>query len=181
MNFNFIELDIPEVLLVIPDKFYDARGSFSEIFREDIFNERGIGPFVQENLSSSRDKVIRGLHYQEAPMELGKLVSCVSGTIKDVAVDIRPDSPTFGKWTSCNLHNGHMLWVPQGFAHGFEVLTGEAIVLYRQTQYYSSEHDKAIVWNDPDINIEWVNKYPVISDKDKNAPSLREVFPDKFE
>jgi dTDP-4-dehydrorhamnose 3,5-epimerase len=176
MKFTFQKLDIPEVILVKCETFQDSRGSFSEVYKADEFEARNIGPFVQENYSCSVRNVVRGLHYQEAPMGVGKLVSCPHGAIYDVAVDIRKDSPTYGKWTAVFLENGDaMVWVPEGFAHGFCVLSGTANVLYRLTQYYSKNHDKGLRWNDPDIGITWPVNNPIVSEKDSNAPLLWEI------
>jgi len=176
MKFTFQKLNIPEVLLIKGETFQDNRGSFSEVYKADEFEIRGIGPFVQENYSCSVKHVIRGLHYQIEPMEVGKLVSCPHGIIFDVAVDIRKSSKTYGKWTSALLEHGSaMIWIPPGFAHGFCVLSETANVFYRQTQYYSKEHDRNIRWNDPRIGIIWPIENPIISEKDANAPLLWEV------
>lgn len=166
---------IPEVLLIKPTLFLDKRGYFSEIFRSNEFEELGIPPFVQENLSFSEAGVVRGLHYQERPWEVGKLVSCVSGSIFDVAVDIRKYSPTYLKWVMVELtpFTG-ILWIPPGFAHGF-CTTEKATVLYRQTGYFNKEADRSIRWNDPDIGIDWPVKEPVLSAKDEEAPLAKEL------
>ena len=176
MNFTFYNLAIPGPVLVQPSYFQDHRGFFSEVYREETFSQYKIGPFVQENYSSSTKGVVRGLHYQAAPMEVGKLVSCPHGTIFDIAVDIRPSSPTFSKWVGVVLQDGNqMLWVPPGFAHGFCVLSEQANVLYRQTQYYSKEHDRVVRWDDPDIAVTWPIRSPILSEKDAKAPRLREI------
>jgi len=176
MKFSFQRLSIPEVILVQCEKFNDERGSFSEVYREDEFTSHGIGPFVQENYSCSVSNVLRGLHYQAEPMAVGKLVSCPHGCIYDVAVDVRKDSPTYGKYTALILgHGDTMIWIPPGFAHGFCVLSVTANVLYRQTQYYSKEHDRSISWYDPSIGIIWPIANPLVSEKDDNAPFLSEI------
>ena len=176
MGFTFTHLDLMDVILVRSDQLPDKRGFFSEVYRADEFAKYGIGPFVQENYSQSVKGVVRGMHYQSNPKQVGKLVSCPHGTIFDVVVDIRHTSRTFGKWTGAVLENGNgMLWVPPGFAHGFCVLSGTANVLYRQTQYYSREHDKGIRWNDPNVGIKWPITDPIISDKDGRAPLLEDV------
>ena len=175
MNFKFIHLDIPDIILVHSETFSDKRGFFSETYKEVDFAPYGIGPFIQENYSSSIRSVVRGLHYQASPMQVGKLVSCPHGEIYDVVVDIRKDSPTFKMWTGAILTNGDMLWVPPGFAHGFCVLSERASVVYRQTQYYNKEYDRCIRWNDPSINIRWPISDPIISVKDFTAPLLRDV------
>lgn len=176
MGFRFTRLSIPSVILVNSDSYPDKRGFFSEVYRKNEFEEYGIGPFVQENYSSSVKNVIRGLHFQTQPMEVGKLVSCPHGKIFDVAVDLRLGSSTFGAWLSVTLENGNgMLWIPPGFAHGFCTLSDTANVLYRQTEYYSKEHDKSLRWNDPYINIDWPVKEPIMSDKDTYAPLLKDL------
>lgn len=173
MNFIFKPTSLPDVVLVKCERFQDERGSFSEVYKKDLFEEVGIGPFVQENYSLSVKGVIRGLHYQARPEKIGKLVSCPHGIIYDVAVDIRRLSPTFGKWTAAVLDNGDaMLWIPPGFAHGFAVLSDTANVLYRQTGYYSKIKDRAIRWDDKMISIKWPIERPLISSKDKVAPLL---------
>lgn len=176
MNFTFSPTNLDGVILVKCERFQDERGSFSEVYRKDLFKKNSIGPFVQENYSMSVKGVVRGLHYQARPEEIGKLVSCPHGTIYDVAVDIRKDSPTFGQWTAAVLDNGDaMLWIPSGFAHGFAVLSDVANVLYRQTKYYSKKCDRAIRWNDERIGIKWLIKNPLLSEKDSMAPFLSEV------
>jgi dTDP-4-dehydrorhamnose 3,5-epimerase len=176
MNFSFQPTGLDEVILVKCERFQDSRGSFSEVYKKDLFEKRGIGPFVQENYSMSIKGVIRGLHYQAHPNAIGKLVSCPHGTIYDVAVDIRKGSPTFGEWTAAVLDNGDaMLWVSEGFAHGFAVLSDMANVLYRQTGYYSKEHDRGIRWNDKDIDIRWPVDNPLLSEKDSCALFLEDA------
>ncbi len=176
MSFKFTPTEIPEVILVEATELTDNRGYFSEIYRESEFTKYGIGPFVQQNVSVSKLGVIRGLHYQVEPMGVGKLVSCLHGCIYDVAVDIRKNSPTFGRYVHRTLFGARSLWIPPGFAHGFCVLTEEASVMYRQTQYYSKEHDRGIRWIDPDINIDWPSQYErIISEKDRHAPLLKDI------
>lgn len=164
-------LAIPDVLLIEPKVFGDARGFFFESFNQRAFNE-ATGTdfqFVQDNHSRSRRGVLRGLHYQiEQPQ--GKLVRVVQGCVFDVAVDIRQNSSTFGKWVGAELSSDthHQLWVPPGFAHGFLVLSESAEFLYKTTDYYAPEHERCIVWNDVDIGIEWPLLFdqPVLSEKD---------------
>lgn len=176
MNFTFNSTNLDGVVLVKCERFQDERGSFSEVYKKDLFIKNSIGPFVQENYSMSVKGVVRGLHYQAQPKEIGKLVSCPHGTIYDVAVDIRKDSPTFGQWTAAVLDNGDaMLWIPPGFAHGFAVLSDVANVLYRQTGYYSKKHDRAIRWNDERIGIKWPISNPLLSEKDSMASFLLEA------
>ena len=173
MNFSFLPTKLSEVILVKCERYQDERGSFSEVYKEDLFLEYGIGPFIQENYSCSVKGVIRGLHYQSTPKQLGKLVSCPHGVIYDVAIDIRKNSLTFGEWTATVLDNGYaMLWIPQGFAHGFAVLSDTSNVLYRQTEYFSKENDCGIRWCDPDIGIKWPVHDPLISIKDRKNPFL---------
>ena len=181
MSFIFTRLDIPDIILIRSDSYPDKRGFFSEVYRQDKFSEVEIGPFIQENYSCSVKGVLRGIHYQSNPMALGKLVSCPHGKIWDVAIDIRKESSTFGKWTAAFLEDGKaMLWIPPGFAHGFCVLSDTANVLYRQTQYFSKEHDRNIKWNDSDIGINWPISNPLISDKDSNAPLLKDIPSDQI-
>jgi len=176
MPFEFHRLDLPEVILVQATRFGDARGFFMETYKASAFAAGGIpGPFVQDNLSRSTRGVLRGLHYQKHPHAQGKLVSVIRGTILDVAVDIRQGSPTYGQWRSCELSGGTgtMLYVPVGFAHGFCVLSDEADVLYKVTAEFDPELDRGILWNDPDIGVEWPVADPILSPKDAGLPPLR--------
>jgi len=182
MPFKFVSLEIPEVVLIKPKVFFDERGYFLELFKEPDFELRGIKAQVKQlNLSFSKRGVLRGLHYQRHPKAQGKLVCCLQGLILDVAVDIRKGSPTFGKWVSALLSSDekNMLWIPEGFAHGFLVLSEEAQVLYAVTgSEYSPEHDAGIIWNDPDINIAWPLseiKGVILSEKDRALPMLRDL------
>lgn len=174
---KFLETDLPGILIVEPDVFEDPRGYFMETHHRDKFADAGIAhPFVQDNHAHSVRETLRGLHFQE-PHPQGKLVRVVSGKIFDVAVDIRRDSPDFGRWVGVELssENRRQLWVPPGFAHGYCVLTDDCDVIYKCTQIYSPEHDHVIAWNDPDIGIEWPVSEPVLSDRDRAAPLLEEV------
>jgi len=176
VQFTFKKLDIPEVILVEAQSFPDDRGFFLESFKESIFISNGINTkFVQDNFSHSIKKVLRGLHYQKNPKAQAKLVTVLRGKIFDVAVDIRKDSPTFGKWVGEILseNNHKLLCVPEGFAHGFYVLSEEADVLYKVNQEYSPEHDRGIIWNDPEIDITWPVDKPIISKKDLQLPILK--------
>lgn len=173
---------IPEVLLIEPRVFGDARGFFFESFNKQQFQQAtGLDcDFVQDNHSRSAQHVLRGLHYQVKQPQ-GKLVRVVEGEVFDVAVDVRKNSPTFGLWVGEHLsaENKKMLWVPPGFAHGFVVLSEAAQFLYKTTDYYAPEHERCIVWNDPQINISWpVTAEPLLSDKDKTGALLgdAEVF-----
>ncbi|TMO83644.1 dTDP-4-dehydrorhamnose 3,5-epimerase [Pseudoalteromonas spongiae] len=163
---NYKKLAIPEVVLFEPRVFGDDRGFFFESFNQKIFKEAtGLDrEFVQDNHSKSSFGVLRGLHYQLAPMAQGKLVRVTQGEVFDVAVDIRKESPTFGQWVGAILsaENKNQLWVPEGFAHGFITLSESAEFLYKTTNFYSPEHERSIAWNDPAIGIEWPNLEQVL-------------------
>ena len=171
-------LAIPEVVLIEPKVFGDARGFFFESFNQKAFNEAtGTNhAFVQDNHSRSSRGVLRGLHYQIQQAQ-GKLVRVARGAVFDVAVDIRRSSPTFGQWVGAQLSedNQHQLWVPPGFAHGFVVLSESADFLYKTTDYYAPQHERCIVWNDPSIGIEWpgLTSPPALSGKDAVGLSLQ--------
>src|SRR4030043_1403268 len=178
MAFHFKRLSIPEVILIEPEIFRDKRGFFMETYKYSDFARFGIKEyFIQDNYSRSAKGVLRGLHYQKHPNAQGKLVQCLKGKIFDVAVDIRKGSPTFGQWVSTELaeENNLILYVPSGFAHGFVVLSEVANVIYKCTREYSPEDDRGIIWNDPDINIHWPVKDPVLSEKDKKLPFLKDA------
>lgn len=175
-------LAIPEVVLIEPQVFGDARGFFFESFNQKTFNEAtGTNhPFVQDNHSRSSQGVLRGLHYQIQQPQ-GKLVRVARGKVWDVAVDIRKSSPTFGQWVGAELSedNQHQLWVPPGFAHGFVVLSESADFLYKTTDYYAPEHERCIAWNDPQLGIRWPYEgEPRLSAKDAQGLTLAvaEVF-----
>jgi dTDP-4-dehydrorhamnose 3,5-epimerase len=176
-------LAIPEVVLLEPKVFGDARGFFFESFNQRAFREAtGLEvPFVQDNHSRSARGVLRGLHYQVKQPQ-GKLVRVARGRVFDVAVDVRRSSPTFGRWVGAELseENQHQLWVPAGFAHGFVVLSDSADFLYKTTEYYAPEHERCIAWNDPGIGVEWPLAAagiaaPVLSAKDAAGARLREA------
>jgi dTDP-4-dehydrorhamnose 3,5-epimerase len=171
------ETSLPGVLLIEPKVFADARGFFLETYNSARFREIGIDrPFVQDNQSRSARGVLRGLHYQE-PNPQGKLVRCTRGALFDVAVDIRRSSRHFGKWFGLELseENMRMLWIPPGFAHGFCALTDLADLSYKCTELYDAQSDRAILWNDPDIGIEWPSRQPLLSPKDAAAPRLKDA------
>lgn len=180
---DVITTAIPELLLFKPKVFGDERGFFLESFRESWFSERGISArFVQDNHSSSSKGVLRGLHYQIKNPQ-GKLVRVTAGEVYDVAVDLRKNSPTFGKSVGVYLSakNKNIFWVPPGFAHGFLVLSERAEFNYKCTEYYAPEHERSLLWNDPALNINWPLddiREPILSVKDKNAVPLSqaEVF-----
>ena len=167
-------LAIPEVILFEPTVFTDERGFFFESFNHKKFEEAvGYGVnFVQDNHSKSTKGVLRGLHYQLPPKAQGKLVRVTQGEVFDVAVDIRKNSPTFGKWVGEKLsaENKKQLWVPEGFAHGFLTLSETAEFLYKVTNYYSKEYERSIIWNDPNIGIDWtLQEQPQLSEKDQQG------------
>lgn len=178
MNFGFTPLEIPDVILVEPRAFTDERGYFMESYKASAFAEGGIDVrFVQDNRSRSSKGVLRGLHYQRPPHAQGKLVSVVEGEIFDVAVDIRPESSTFGRWVGETLsaENRLMLWIPEGFAHGFQALSETAQVHYKTTSEYAREYDAGLRWNDSEIGVEWPIDPPLLSAKDRSLPALAEV------
>lgn len=173
-------LSIPDVILLEPKVFRDERGYFFESFNQKVFNDL-IGEeitFVQDNQSRSAKNVLRGLHYQTEQLQ-GKLIRVIEGEIFDVAVDLRPSSPSFGKWVSVVLSstNKHQLWVPAGFAHGYLVLSETAEVFYKTTDYYSPTSEKIILWSDPQLSIDWpINHFvPITSEKDKRGVLLKDL------
>ncbi|TGB67328.1 dTDP-4-dehydrorhamnose 3,5-epimerase [Escherichia sp. E4930] len=169
---NVIKTEIPDVLIFEPKVFGDERGFFMESFNQKVFEE-AVGrkvEFVQDNHSKSSRGVLRGLHYQKAPYAQAKLVRCVVGEVFDVAVDIRESSKTFGKWVGINLsaENKRQLWIPEGFAHGFLVLSDTAEFVYKTNNYYSKEHEAGLLWSDARIGIAWPKMEKIIlSDKDR--------------
>lgn len=173
-----ISTSLPDLFVLEPRVFGDERGFFLESYNEKVFTNVGIGErFVQDNHSSSRRNVLRGLHYQIRQAQ-GKLVRAVEGEILDVAVDMRRSSPTFGRWEAVRLsgENKRMLWIPAGFAHGFRVISEKAQVLYKATDYYAPEHERTLAWNDADLKINWeLEDQPIVSAKDQNGRTLREA------
>lgn len=171
-------LAIPDVLLLEPNVFTDERGFFFESFNHAAF-ERAVGHavnFVQDNHSSSRQHVLRGLHYQIHQPQ-GKLVRAVAGEVFDVAVDLRRSSHTFGRWVGARLsaRNKQQLWVPEGFAHGFVVLSEHAEFLYKTTAYYAPQYERCLAWNDPAVGIQWPIEQPILSGKDQLGKTLQEL------
>ena len=171
---------IPDVLLITPQVFGDHRGYFMEIYNKEVFAPYGIDvEFVQDNMSSSTRGTLRGLHYQLGPYAQGKLVRVVSGTVFDVAVDLRRSSPTFGQWVGAELsaENRQALYIPPGFAHGFYVLSDIAEFMYKCTGLYAPQAERGIIWNDPTVNVSWplLDQNIIISDKDRNLPVLQEA------
>ena len=178
MPFQFQRLSIPEVVLVVPQTFGDQRGFFMEMYKRSEFVSNGVaGEFVQDNYSHSARGVLRGLHYQKPPAAQGKLVMVIHGEVFDVAADIRRGSPTYGRWVGVVLSdkNPQMLYVPEGFAHGFCVLSKAAGFIYKVTAEYASELDSGILWNDPSIGIEWPISEPRLSPRDAQLPRLSEA------
>ena len=178
MPFSFTKLDIPDVILVEAKAFPDDRGFFMESFKESEFIKNGIDTrFLQDNYSHSTKGTLRGLHYQKDPKAQAKLVMAIKGEIFDVAVDIRKNSPTYGKWVGEILSekNHRLLYVPQGFAHGFQVLSDEVDVTYKVDNEYSPENDRGILWNDPDVKIDWPIQSPTLSEKDQSQPLLKDA------
>lgn len=172
---------LPGVLLIAPDRYPDARGFFSETFREEWLGAQGIDRrFVQDNHSLSREAgVVRGLHFQIPPFEQAKLVRVAAGAILDVAVDLRRGSPSFGRHVATRLSAAewNQIFIPEGFAHGFCVLEPDTQVLYKASRYYSAAHERGLLWNDPALGIEWPvgNGRAILSDKDRHHPTLAEL------
>ena len=178
---NYIETKIPGVWIIEPKVFKDARGYFMEAFKQAEFDEKvGKISFVQDNESCSSKGVLRGLHYQLAPYSQSKLVRVIKGRVLDVAVDVRAGSPTFGQYVAVELseENKRQLFVPQGFAHGFHVLSDEAIFTYKVDNPYTPSHERGIRYDDPTINVEWgiaKDEFVNLSEKDTKAPTLSEA------
>lgn len=180
MEPKFIKTKFRDAFVVEPKSFNDNRGYFTETYSINDFKKNGItDTFIQDNFSFSKKGVLRGMHFQKEPHETSKLVHCVLGEIYDVIVDIRPSSPTFRQWEGFVLskENKKILYIPKGFAHGFYVISDYAAVAYKVDETFYPECDGVIRWNDPDINISWpIDGEVIISDKDKNAPILREII-----
>jgi dTDP-4-dehydrorhamnose 3,5-epimerase len=176
------ETKLVGVLVLEPDVFSDERGFFLETWNSARYENAGIeGTFVQDNISFSKRGVLRGLHFQY-PQSQGKLIQILSGEVVDIAVDIRVGSPTFGHWVSEVLSdaNHRQIYIPPGFAHGYCVTSETAIFSYKCTDYYNPETENGIIWNDPDLNIDWPIKEPILSPKDKEYPRLKDFQPDKL-
>lgn len=174
---KIIETKLPEVLIIEPDVFGDNRGFFMETWNQLRYGQAGLPTsFVQDNLSFSTRGVLRGLHYQN-PNSQGKLVYVLQGEIFDVAVDIRVGSTTFGQWVGITLsrENKRQLFIPEGFAHGFCVISETALFAYKCTDFYNPEVEGGILWKDPDIGIKWPINTPVLSEKDKAYPMLKDI------
>jgi len=179
---NVKETKLPGVLVLEPDVFSDDRGFFLETWNSERYEKAGIkGSFVQDNISFSKKRVLRGLHFQY-PQSQDKLVQVLSGEVVDVAVDIRKDSPTFGKWISEILSdvNHRQMYIPSGFAHGYCVTSETAVFSYKCTDFYNPGSEGGIIWNDPDINIDWPMEEPILSSKDIDYPRLKDIRPEKL-
>jgi dTDP-4-dehydrorhamnose 3,5-epimerase len=176
---KIIKADIPDVLIIQPDFYRDSRGYFFESYNKEIFARNGLFmEFVQDNESKSKKGVVRGLHFQYPPFEQGKLVRVVRGAVLDVAVDLRKNSPWYGKYTTVILtsENKWMYWIPAGFAHGFLTLKEGTLFSYKCTQLYNKQHEGCIRWNDPDLGIQWGISNPVVSTRDNQAPIFRDFI-----
>ncbi|TVR17033.1 MAG: dTDP-4-dehydrorhamnose 3,5-epimerase [Balneolaceae bacterium] len=172
---NFRQTDLDGVWVIEPKIFQDHRGQFLETYRENMFIDHDLHySFVQDNISTSGRNTLRGLHYQKKPHAQAKLVMAVRGTILDVAVDLRKNSKTFGQHFSAVLsdENRHMMLVPEGFAHGFSVISEHATVLYKCSSYYNKPSERGLLWSDPELNIDWKIDSPTISEKDAGLPTL---------
>jgi len=176
------ETKLAGVLVLEPDVFSDERGFFLETWKSTRYENAGIrGPFVQDNVSFSKKGVLRGLHFQY-PQSQGKLVQVLSGQVVDVAVDIRVGSPTFGHWVSELISdvNRRQIYIPPGFAHGYCVISQTAIFSYKCTDFYNPETESGIIWNDPDLHIDWSIKEPLLSPKDASFSRLKDLPPEKL-
>ena len=175
---EIVKTGIPDVLIIKPRVYNDDRGYFFESYNRSDFTAAGIGAdFMQDNESRSMKGVLRGLHFQKPPYAQGKLVRVVSGAVLDVAVDLRRNSPWFGKWVSVELteQNKWMCWIPAGFAHGFISLEDNTVFIYKCTNVYNAASEGSVRWNDTDLNINWGNIIPVLSPKDQAAPLFRDL------
>lgn len=178
MALRVVSLEIPEVKVIVPPRFGDHRGYFSETYNQKSFHEVEItADFVQDNQSlSSQVGTVRGLHFQAPPFAQAKLVRVLQGAVLDVAVDAREGSPTYGKWVSAELtaEEGEQIFVPRGFLHGFATLMPDTIISYKVDNYYSGPHDGSVLWNDADLNIDWrmSDHQPVVSEKDEQAQTF---------
>ncbi|HBP51468.1 MAG: dTDP-4-dehydrorhamnose 3,5-epimerase [Candidatus Shapirobacteria bacterium GW2011_GWE1_38_10] len=175
---KFTPLSIPGLVLIEPQVFGDNRGFFMETYNKKEFTDNGITvDFVQDNHSRSAQGVLRGLHFQKPPFAQAKLVRVTNGEVLDVAVDLRPDSPTFGKYDTAHLtaENKNMFFIPAGFAHGFYTLSETADFQYKCSNFYNKESEGGIIWNDPDINVAWLAANPLLAEKDKIWPKLKDI------
>lgn len=177
MSIKITNTSFPDLKIIHGVRHHDERGFFAETYKESEYLKAGVPRFVQDNMSESSKGVIRGLHWQEAPFGQGKLVTCVSGSIYDVAVDIRKNSEFFGKYFAIQLDSRELtsLWIPEGFAHGFQALSDDTVVHYKVTNYWSRDHEKSLNCLDPLINIAWPLGLTLISSKDSQAPRISEI------
>jgi len=170
---KLIRTQLDGLFIIDPDVFRDDRGYFFESYNREKFLNLGLDlTFVQDNESKSGKGVLRGLHFQVPPYQQGKLVRVMKGAVLDVAVDLRKNSPTFGKWEGVELsgQNQRMYWIPPGFAHGFLTLEDDTVFFYKCTAVYNKESERSLAWNDPDLNIHWGINDPVLSERDKQSP-----------
>ena len=177
---EIVKTPIEGLLIINPNVFEDERGYFFESYNREALLKHGLDlTFVQDNESKSKKGVLRGMHFQRPPFAQGKLVRVVRGAVLDVAVDIRKGSPTYGKWHSVVLSgvNKLMYWIPAGFAHGFLTLEDDTVFFYKCTNVYNKEAEGCIRWNDPDLNIDWGDVTPVVSERDSNAPLFKDYLP----
>lgn len=176
MGFRKIETGLPDLIILEPDIFGDDRGFFMELFNHNSFKEIGLGHlnFVQDNFSSSVKGTLRGMHFQAPPFAQGKLVATLHGSVLDMVIDLRKNSPTFGQHYSKILDSTEksMLYVPEGFAHGFQVLSDTCLFFYKCTQFYNKEAEGGIAWDDPELQLPWADIPPVISPKDQTHPAF---------
>lgn len=178
-NFEFVHTPLEGAILVKPKVYGDMRGYFYETYKKSVFQEAGIvDDFHQSNQSSSQKGVVRGLHFQLPPFAQAKLVRCIKGEIFDVGLDLRTESPTYGNYygTILSDENKCMLYLPEGFAHGFEVISDNAEIHYLASNEYAPESDRGLIWNDPDIAIAWKTKNPILSGKDLVLPRLKDLI-----
>ena len=180
---KLIETKLKDCYILEPDRFGDNRGWFSESYNKKVFEDLGLNyDFVQENESFSAKKgVLRGLHFQNEPYTQAKIVRCTRGAVYDVAVDIRHDSPSYGMWVGVELseENGRQLLIPRGFLHGFQTLTDNVKFAYKCDNYYNKESDGGVMYNDPDIGVVWPIEDPILSEKDKHHPKLKELVKER--
>lgn len=180
---KLIETKLKDCYILEPDRFGDNRGWFSESYNKKVFEDLGLNyDFVQDNESFSAKKgVLRGLHFQNEPYTQAKIVRCTRGAVYDVAVDIRHDSPTYGMWVGVELSegNGRQLLIPRGFLHGFQTLTDNVKFAYKCDNYYNKESDGGVMYNDPDIGVVWPIEDPILSEKDKHHPKLKELVKER--
>lgn len=177
MPFEFEKTSIDGVYLIKPKIFGDERGFFLETYKKDDFEKEGItGDFVQDNHSKSKKGVIRAIHLQKGKHAQAKIVRCIKGAIWDIAVDLRKDSPTFGEYVAFELNeeNKYILYIPRGCGHGFAALTEGVEMEYKNDNLYSPENETGVVWNDPDLKIPWPVENPIVAEKDKRLPTLKE-------